>query len=138
MSRNIEFYRADILDLGAFEPGFDVISSVGVLHHMADPARGLQRLAELLLPGGYLMLGLYSELARRDIVELRPIARHGFAPTIEGIRACRRFVRDHAGDRSVHWSTRRRISIDIDGAGPLFHVEEHRFTIREIRDLPRA
>ena len=134
---NIEFHRADILDLGAFEPGFDVISSVGVLHHMADPARGLQRLAELLLPGGYLMLGLYSELARRDIVELRSlIARHGFAPTIEGIRACRRFVRDHAGDRF-----RSLVDEAVDFYSTsmvrdlLFHVEEHRFTIREIRDL---
>ncbi len=83
------------------------------------------------------MLGLYSELARRDIVELRSlIARHGFAPTIEGIRACRRFVRDHAGDRF-----RSLVDEAVDFYSTsmvrdlLFHVQEHRFTMREIRDL---
>jgi hypothetical protein len=60
----------------------------------------LRRLTERLAPGGYLMLGLYSELARADIVELRSIiARAGFPPSVEGIRACRRFVGRYPGDR---------------------------------------
>ena len=134
---NIEFLRADILDLGQLERKFDVISSVGVLHHMADPAEGLRRLTDLLAPGGYMMLGLYSEAARRDIVELRSIiAREGFNPTIEGIRACRRFIRSYPGDRfrslveeaADFYST--SMVRDL-----LFHVMEHRFTIPQIADL---
>jgi SAM-dependent methyltransferase len=135
--RNIEFLRADILGLGRLEPKFDVISSIGVLHHMADPAEGLRRLTDLLARGGYLMLGLYSEPARRDIVELRSlIAREGFSPTVEGIRACRRFIRNYPGGRfgslvdeaADFYST--SMVRDL-----LFHVMEHRFTIPQIADL---
>ena len=135
--RNIEFVRADLLDLGRLETKFDVISSIGVLHHLADPAAGLRRLADLLAPGGYMMLGLYSEAARRDIVALRSIiTREGFAPTVEGIRACRRFIRSHPGDRfrslveeaADFYST--SMVRDL-----LFHVMEHRFTIPQIADL---
>jgi SAM-dependent methyltransferase/tetratricopeptide (TPR) repeat protein len=134
---NIEFLCADILDLDALGEKFDVISSVGVLHHMADPAQGLQRLADVLSPGGYLMLGLYSEVGRRDIVELRAsLAQHGFTPSVEGIRACRRFVRNHPGDRfrslideaADFYSTSMLRDL-------LFHVMEHRFTIPQISDL---
>ena len=135
--RNIEFLRGDILDLGRLETKFDVISSVGVLHHMADPAEGLRRLTDLLASGGYMMLGLYSEAARRDIVELRSIiAREGFDPTAEGIRACRRFIRTYPGDRfralieeaADFYST--SMVRDL-----LFHVMEHRLTITQLADL---
>lgn len=134
---NIEFLRADILDFGALGTKFDVISSAGVLHHLADPARGLQRLTERLAPGGYLMLGLYSEAARRDIVELRSIiAREGFSPSAGGIRACRQFIRNHPGDRfralvdeaADFYST--SMVRDL-----LFHVMEHRFTLPRIAEL---
>ena len=135
--RNIEFLRADILDLGRLETKFDVISSIGVLHHMADPAEGLRRLTDLLAPGGYMMLGLYSDAARADIVEFRSIiAREGFTPTVEGIRTCRRFIRSYPGDRfrslveeaADFYST--SMVRDL-----LFHVMEHRFTIPQIADL---
>ena len=37
---NIEYLQADILDLDLLNKDFDVIESVGVLHHMADPVAG--------------------------------------------------------------------------------------------------
>lgn len=135
--KNVEFVRADVLDLEGLGARFDVISSIGVLHHMADPARGLACLTRLLEPGGYMMLGLYSELARRDIVELRSlIAREGFPPTAEGIRACRRFVRNHPGDR---FRALVEEAIDFYSTSMvrdlLFHVMEHRLTLPQIADL---
>ena len=38
---------------------------------MRDPLEGLKALLELLDPHGLLRLGLYSELARQDIIEVR-------------------------------------------------------------------
>jgi SAM-dependent methyltransferase/Tfp pilus assembly protein PilF len=134
---NIEFVQADILDLGTLATRFDVISSIGVLHHMADPGRGLACLTRLLAPRGYMMLGLYSELGRRDIVELRSlIARKGFVPSLAGIRACRRFVRGYPGDRF-----RSLVDEAVDFYSTsmvrdlLFHVMEHRFTLPRIAGL---
>ena len=134
---NVEFLCADVLESDALATKFDVISSVGVLHHLADPAQGLRCLTGLLAPGGYTMVGLYSEAARRDVVELRSIiAREGFDPSVEGIRACRRYiVKDPRGrfrqllaEAADFYST--SMVRDL-----LFHVMEHRFTIPQITDL---
>ncbi len=134
---NVEFVLGDLLDLGEEGIGpFDVISSIGVLHHMADPLAGLERLVGALKPGGYLMLGLYSEFARRDIVRIRSfIAGRGLDSSVAGIRACRRFVRDAAGGE---FDTLVGEAADFYSTSMvrdlLFHVQEHRFTIPRLGD----
>ena len=40
---------------------------------MDNPIEGLKVLVKLLKPNGILRLGLYSEIARQDIVKLRNI-----------------------------------------------------------------
>ena len=67
----VEHLQADILDLPTLQERFDLIDSFGVLHHMANPAQGLQVLAGLLRPDGVLFVGLYSEIGRRAVVEAR-------------------------------------------------------------------
>jgi SAM-dependent methyltransferase len=39
---------------------FDFVSSLGVLHHLADPEEGFRRLVALMAPGGSILLYLYS------------------------------------------------------------------------------
>ena len=63
--------QADILDLGKFNKQFDIIESLGVLHHMDNPIQGWKVLTDCLKPGGLMKIGLYSELARQHIVEIR-------------------------------------------------------------------
>ena len=50
--KNIDYMQADILDLKEQTKKFDVIESVGVLHHMKDPMAGWRVLTECLKPGG--------------------------------------------------------------------------------------
>jgi SAM-dependent methyltransferase len=57
---NVGVVRADLRSV-PFAPGsFDLVSSIGVLHHLADPADGFQRLARLVRPGGTMFVYLYS------------------------------------------------------------------------------
>jgi SAM-dependent methyltransferase len=49
------------------EGPFDYINSVGVLHHLDQPERGLAALAPLLRPGGLLHLFLYADGGRWEI-----------------------------------------------------------------------
>ena len=50
-----------------FLPGsMDIVICNGVLHHTADPRRGLQKLAGLARPGGHLVIGLYNKWAPAD------------------------------------------------------------------------
>ena len=89
----IAFVQGDILDVAALEQTFDVVTSTGVLHHMADPAEGLARLTAVLKPGGVMRLALYSRRAREAVRLAREaIAAAGWSPDAEGIRALRRAV----------------------------------------------
>lgn len=133
--QNVVFAQADILKLEG-EDNFDMIDSCGVLHHMAEPEAGLSRLRRLLKPGGYMKLALYSEVAREDIVSSREeIARLGFAPDLEGMRA----FREHFFT-SFHQTAPSLVSLFDFYSAPefrdlLFHVQEHRFTIPQIADV---
>ncbi len=46
---------------------FDLINSVGVLHHLPDPITGIQELAKKLAPGGIFHIFVYAELGRWEI-----------------------------------------------------------------------
>jgi SAM-dependent methyltransferase len=62
---NIEFLRASIPDL-ALNTTFDLITCLGVLHHLPDPRVGLRALAEHLAPTGHMLLWLYHSLGEHD------------------------------------------------------------------------
>ena len=68
---NVDYLQADILHLHQLGKGFDIIESGGVLHHMHDPMAGWRVLVDLLNPGGLMKIGVYSELARQHILEIR-------------------------------------------------------------------
>ena len=62
---------------------------------MADPNAALRALMGVLKPGGYVKLGLYSELARRHIVRLRQQAGSAaLAPSRDQVRELRRALID--------------------------------------------
>lgn len=65
---NIEFFQCDILNIDQLsQENFDIIESVGVIHHMEDPEIGLKNLAQKVKIGGFIKIGLYSQLARDSI-----------------------------------------------------------------------
>lgn len=57
---NIEYIASDIMH---YAPGyyFDVVFSVGVIHHTDDPQATVNKLKSLLKPGGKLMVWVYSK-----------------------------------------------------------------------------
>ncbi|MHC2435880.1 class I SAM-dependent methyltransferase [Bradyrhizobium sp. USDA 4451] len=130
--RNIEYALGDILELGAIDRSFDSIESVGVLHHLAEPFAGWRVLVSLLRPGGTMRIGLYSELARRVIVEARArIAARGYRATADDIRRCRQEVFREAEQWRPLIGARDFYS--MSGCRDLiFNVMEHRLTIPEI------
>ncbi|MFZ4557409.1 MAG: class I SAM-dependent methyltransferase [Pseudanabaena sp.] len=63
----VEFHHLSLFDADQLEGEFDLINSVGVLHHTADPIRGIQALANKLAPSGLLHIFVYGELGRWEI-----------------------------------------------------------------------
>jgi tetratricopeptide (TPR) repeat protein/SAM-dependent methyltransferase len=130
---NVEFAQADISQLGSIGRDFDFIDVSGVLHHMADPWQGFRVLLSLLRPGGLMQVGLYSELARQNVVAARAlIAARGYRPTPDGIRRCRQEI-IASEDPLVRSVTAWADFFSADECRDLlFHVQEHRIDLREI------
>jgi len=61
---NVHLVQADIYALPFAAGTFDFVYSIGVLHHLPDPERGVKAIAPLLRPGGALYVWLYSSTRR--------------------------------------------------------------------------
>jgi SAM-dependent methyltransferase len=133
--RNVEYAQADILALAALHRSFDRIEAVGVLHHLADPELGWRILLALLRPKGTMRIGLYSELARRDIVGVRSfIAERGYRATPDDIRILRQEVLRIYDERGWRMTVQSNDFYNTSGCRDLlFNVMEHRFTIPKIK-----
>ena len=131
----IKFRHADILNLKQETGSFDVITSSGVLHHLDDPFTGWRILSELLRPGGFMRIALYSAHARKVITEIRSqFDKEHMNTTIECMRSFRQeIIKDeaHSNRKLVHWNDFFTASMFRD---LVFHENEHCFTIPEIRE----
>jgi SAM-dependent methyltransferase len=58
---NAAVLRADLMEPPLADGSFDLVTCIGVLHHFTNPRAGLDSLARLLAPGGYILLFLYSK-----------------------------------------------------------------------------
>jgi tetratricopeptide (TPR) repeat protein/2-polyprenyl-3-methyl-5-hydroxy-6-metoxy-1,4-benzoquinol methylase len=134
---NIEYAQGDITQLGSIGRMFDLIVSVGVLHHLADPMAGWRELLSLLRPGGLMLLGFYSECARGSVVAARRfIAEHGYLSTAEDIRRCRQDLIDlDNGALSRQLTSYRDFYAISECRDLLFHVQEHRLTLPQIKAM---
>ncbi|WP_300304266.1 class I SAM-dependent methyltransferase [Ferrovibrio sp.] len=133
---NVDFAQADILKIGGIPQRFDVIESFGVLHHLRDPAAGLAQLVGLLKPGGYMMLGLYSELGRRDVVKARDlITQLGLGDSPEDVREFRRILPKRDPQLAVNLAKSSAYYALSDLRDLVFHRQEHRYTPQQLRRL---
>jgi 2-polyprenyl-3-methyl-5-hydroxy-6-metoxy-1,4-benzoquinol methylase len=134
---NIEYAQADILKLGDISRTFDVIESVGVLHHLSDPFRGWRILLSRLRPGGFMGLGFYSEIARRHVVKARElIAAGGYSSTPDDIRRFRQDLADQGSSVELQGLSEAPDFYSISECRDLlFHVQEHRLTLSQIESF---
>jgi 2-polyprenyl-3-methyl-5-hydroxy-6-metoxy-1,4-benzoquinol methylase len=84
---NIDYKQADILELNKLDRRFNIIESLGVLHHLKNPLEGWKVLVDLLQPQGLMKIALYSEIARQSVVEARKlIIQKQYGSTSDDIR----------------------------------------------------
>jgi SAM-dependent methyltransferase len=66
-AERVQFHNLSLYDVEQVPGVFDLINCVGVLHHLPDPIRGIQALANKLAPGGLMHIFVYGELGRWEI-----------------------------------------------------------------------
>ena len=131
---NVEFMQGDILQLAKLNKRFHIIESVGVLHHMEDPLAGWRVLSDLLVEGGLMSIGLYSELARKSIVAAREVIRNeGLAANSNNIRDFRRRILQRKLDDNIcGLSNVNDFYSSSECRDLLFHTTEHRYSLSQI------
>ncbi len=143
----LTFMQADILKLLALNRTFDMIESVGVLHHMRDPIAGWKVLTDILKPGGMMRIGLYSQMARRSVTLAREeIKARNLGDSDDALRHYRRELmqRNYEFQRQQTGADNALTPIisDLYAATDffslsecrdlIFHVQEHQFTWPQI------
>ena len=91
--QQIQVVQGDLLRppfrTGAEGGGFDVIYSIGVLHHLPDPRAGFRTLARYLRPGGTIAVWVYGHENNgfvRNVVEpLRRVSTRVPPPVLRGL-----------------------------------------------------
>jgi SAM-dependent methyltransferase len=138
--RNVQFIQGDILELGRLNRRFDVIECAGVLHHMHDPLAGWRVLRGLLNSGGKMKIGLYSETGRRAITAARElISERGYGSDAQGMRMARSQILSLTSGHPARRVAEYQDFYSLSGCRDLlFHVQEHRYDLRDIARMLEA
>ena len=132
---NIDYLHADILDLRELGRKFDIIECTGVLHHMEDPMAGWKVLTDCLKDEGFMQVGLYSELARRDITKIRAeIEQSNIELTYQTMKQFRNQIINSEEEHHKRIVSNPEFYNMSTCRDMLFHVQEHRFTIPQIKE----
>ena len=136
---DIELFQADLHNLAGWERRFHWIEAGGVLHHLKDPVAGFQILVDLLHPGGWMKVGLYSERSRADVVAAHALgAEQGWESTPTGIRHARKMVAELPQDHPCASLCRSPDFYSAGGFRDLAqHVMEHRFRPAQLSAILR-
>ena len=103
---------------------------------MDDPSKGLKALLDILKNDGFLKLGLYSELARKEIIEARNyIASIKLQANVDNIRDFRETVLS-CETAALNSLTKSPDFYTLSSCRDLcFHTQEHRFTINQLQEI---
>ncbi|MBC7881016.1 MAG: class I SAM-dependent methyltransferase [Anaerolineae bacterium] len=138
---NVQFAQMDLAEASQLEGSFDLINSVGVLHHLADPKAGIQTLAGLLAPGGLMHIFVYGALGRWEIELMQQairLLRDPEDPLGDGLKVGRELFRSLPEDNRLVQADRRwqlENNSDICFVDMYVHVQEIRYTIPSLFDL---
>lgn len=122
--------RFEVADLFRYAPGrrFDLVTSIGALHHTGDCHGAIRRVAaDLLAPGGHLFIGLYHA--------------HGRAPFLAHFRALREGGASEAAlfaaYRRLHPATTDLTHLRSWFRDQVLHPHETQHTLAELLPLLR-
>ncbi len=134
---NLTLMQGDILMLDKLRDVYDIVESSGVLHHMENPMEGWEILTRKLKSGGLMSIGLYSQLARKDVIAMRErIARERIGESADSIRSLRQQVMDTPDAIQAYKFMMQRDFFSLSECRDLlFHRQEHQFTLPQIESI---
>lgn len=129
----IAFAQADLMELSGYGERFDVISSIGTLHHTRNMREAWRVLRGLLKPRGLMHIGLYSRIGRVGIEDTRRLIQtQGLESTDEAMRAFRRRIMTERPDLFGMLRTDQSFYSMSQLRDLVFHVQETQHELPEI------
>ncbi len=138
---NLELHRIEIERAGELGETFDHVVCTGVLHHLPDPALGLQALRSALAPSGAMHVMMYAPFGRAGIYLLQEYCRRlGMGWTSEELDeltvTLRALPRDHPIVpllmRSPDFATKAGL------ADALLHPNDHAYSVPQFMEFLRG
>ena len=134
--QRIRFHCTSLLEAPSLGK-FQLINSVGVLHHMADPAAGLAALAMALAEGGILHLFLYADGGRREIHRTQYALRLlGIQADGAGVHFARQLIARLPEQNSIRQRHQQRWELDTVGdaafADMYLHPQETSYNLERL------
>lgn len=132
--KNLELRQGDFQTLET-NNSYDVIFCSGVIHHLKDPERGLEKLACLLKAGGIMKIMIYSKIGRSWINAARKRIDYSnpLDMSDDDIRTARRRIIRRRDDLALKLSHVRDFATLGGTRDLLFPVHEDAFDIQRIK-----
>lgn len=133
---NIRFQQIDLMsltDLEVPENGYDLIYSLGVLQHLADPLTGLKNLGKLLASKGVISCMVYGRYGREPLqrlVEAIELVSDPAKPLEERLQPARLLAKiaDNNLFKDTSWELTSEVD-DIEFVDRCMHVNEQSYDI---------
>jgi SAM-dependent methyltransferase len=138
---NLAVHRMAVEDAAGLGQTFDLVVSTGVIHHLPEPAAGLQALRQVLRPDGRCYLMLYAPHGRDAIYYLQQLlaalGHDSDSLDRDGIEALSRLVDTLPAEHPL-WHRRRQfpdLTQPAELVDYLLHPRDRPYTLAESREL---
>lgn len=138
---NLTVHRLPIERVAELDERFDHVVCTGVLHHLADPGRGLTALRHVLTPDGAITLMVYAPYGRTGVSLMQEYCRRvGVTPTPNELDDLVATLRElPAGHPLEHVLRRSRDFRDDDAlADALLNPRDRAYSVPELFELLAA
>jgi SAM-dependent methyltransferase len=135
---NLELHLLPIEQARRLERDFDLIVSTGVIHHLADPEKGMKALARCLRSDGVLAMMLYAKFGRIGVEMLQEAFRQmGLGQSEASVTMVKEALRELPEDHPVRSYLALAPDLEFDAGlvDTFLHERERSFTVNDCRTL---
>jgi SAM-dependent methyltransferase len=136
--KNLELHLLPVEELSVLGLDFDLVVSVGVLHHLADPAEGMHAIAGCLRRDGVASVMLYGKYGRIGVDLLASVFHElGLGQDDSSVQAVKETIPRLPPDHPV-WGYLRKsgdLTADIGVVDTFLHGRQRCYTVTECVDL---
>jgi SAM-dependent methyltransferase len=135
---NLDLRLLPIEELPTLGLDFDLVMSIGVLHHMADPLAGMKALASCVRPDGAIAVSLYAKYGRAGVYLLQSVFRDlGLGQDEASIRMVKETISLLPPDHLVqsYVQSVRDVHYDAGLVDLFLHGRDQSYTVEDCIDL---